>query len=81
MGGQLARLLAGEEPADLGPPPGAEQAGRDPLLERVHTFLLTSVGQAFAGRGARRRTSRSPRWRAPWARTSRRRSSASGSSP
>ena len=49
MGGQLARLLAGEEPADLGPPPGADRLGRDPLLERVHTFLLTSVGQAFRG--------------------------------
>jgi hypothetical protein len=49
MGGQLVRLLAGEDPADLGPAPGAERVGRDPLLDRVHTFLLTSVGQAFAG--------------------------------
>ena len=49
MGGQLIRLLAGEDPADLGPAPGAEGLSHDPLLERVHTFLLTSIGQGFRG--------------------------------
>jgi uncharacterized protein len=49
MGGQLARLLDGEEPADLGPAPGAEKLGCDALLDRVHTFLLASVGQGFQG--------------------------------
>ena len=49
MGGQLTRLLEGEDPADLGPAPGAEGLVRDPLLERVNTFLLTSIGQGFRG--------------------------------
>ena len=49
MGGQVARLLDGEEPADLGPAPGAERLGSDVLLDRVHTFLLTSIGLGFAG--------------------------------
>jgi predicted TIM-barrel fold metal-dependent hydrolase len=49
MGEQVARLLAGEEPADLGPAPGAAAVAHDPLLERVHTFLLAALGQGFAG--------------------------------
>jgi hypothetical protein len=49
MGGQVRRLLAGEEPLDLGPAPGSERLSNDPLLDRVHTFLLASVGQAFVG--------------------------------
>ena len=49
MGGQLARLLEREEPADLGPAPGAGALPRDPLLDRVHTFLTAALGQGFAG--------------------------------
>ena len=52
MGGQIERLLAGEEPADLGPAPGNAGLSRDPLLERVHTFLLGALGQLFAGQDA-----------------------------
>ena len=48
MGGQLARVLAGEEPADLGPPPGPPAGAFDPLLERVVTHLTTTMGRAFA---------------------------------
>ena len=50
MGGQLARLLAGEEPADLGPAAG-RRAGwqRRRCSSGSHTFLLTSLGQVFAG--------------------------------
>jgi predicted TIM-barrel fold metal-dependent hydrolase len=45
-GGQAARLAAGEEPLDLGPPPGP---GRPlhPLLERVVTGLTATIARAF----------------------------------
>jgi uncharacterized protein len=48
-GGQLERLLAGGEPLDLGPPPGTGSLPDDPLLDRVHTFLVSSLGQMFNG--------------------------------
>lgn len=47
MGGQVARLLAGEEPADLGPPPGQPQQPYDLLLERVVTHLTQTMGRLF----------------------------------
>lgn len=47
MGGQLARVMAGEDPADLGPPPGPQTRALDPLLERVVTHLTTVMGRAF----------------------------------
>jgi len=47
-GGQLERILAGEPPADLGPPPGPPERALDPLLERVVTHLTTALGRAFA---------------------------------
>jgi predicted TIM-barrel fold metal-dependent hydrolase len=47
-GGQMDRLLAGEEPLDLGPAlDGAP--GRDLLLDRVWTFLTYATGQALQG--------------------------------
>ncbi|MEA2170253.1 MAG: uncharacterized protein QOF76_3553 [Solirubrobacteraceae bacterium] len=46
-GGQLARIIAGEPPADLGPPPGVGRA-LHPLLERIHSHLNTTVGRVFA---------------------------------
>jgi len=49
FGGQLARILSGEEPADAGPAPGGGSLDRDPLLDRVHTFLVTSIGQMLNG--------------------------------
>jgi len=49
FGGQLARLLGGEEPADAGPAPGPDSLDRDPLLDRVHTFLVSSIGQMLNG--------------------------------
>jgi predicted TIM-barrel fold metal-dependent hydrolase len=48
-GGQALRLLEGEEPLDLGPPAGIESLSRDPLLERVYSFLVTAIGQMFNG--------------------------------
>jgi hypothetical protein len=49
MGGRLERLLDGGELADLGPAPGPDRLPRDPLLDRVHSFLLAAAGQMFAG--------------------------------
>jgi uncharacterized protein len=48
-GGQALRLLQGEDPLDLGPPAGIESLSRDPLLERVYSFLLAAIGQMFNG--------------------------------
>jgi uncharacterized protein len=49
LGVQARRLVEREEPLDLGPPPGTESLSRDPLLERVYSFLLSAIGQMFAG--------------------------------
>lgn len=49
LGGQAARLLAGEEPLELGPPPGSDRIPRDPLLDRVYSFLISALGQMFNG--------------------------------
>jgi predicted TIM-barrel fold metal-dependent hydrolase len=49
LGQQAARLLAREEPLDLGPPPGPDRIPRDPLLERVHSYLVNAIGQMFNG--------------------------------
>jgi uncharacterized protein len=49
LGGQAARLLAGEEPLELGSAPGSDRLPRDPLLDRAYAFLLSAVGQMFNG--------------------------------
>jgi uncharacterized protein len=49
MGGQVERLIAGEDPLDLGAAPGGEALATDPLLDRVYAFLLTALGQMFNG--------------------------------
>jgi hypothetical protein len=49
LGAQARRLAEGEDPLDLGPAPGTESLSRDPLLERVYSFLLSAIGQMFAG--------------------------------
>jgi predicted TIM-barrel fold metal-dependent hydrolase len=46
-GGQLERLLAGEEPADGGPPPNLVRP-LDLHHERVVTHLISGLGRAFA---------------------------------
>ncbi len=48
-GGQLERLLDGADPLDLGPAPGTGAIAPDPLLDRVHTFLVSAIGQMFNG--------------------------------
>ncbi|MBN1528733.1 MAG: amidohydrolase family protein [Thermoleophilaceae bacterium] len=49
MGGQLTRLLDGEDPIDAGPARGPAPLPTDPLLDRAHTFLVASLGQGFVG--------------------------------
>src|SRR6185312_15363133 len=46
-GGQIERLLTGEEPADLGPPPGPPGA-QDLGMERVGSHLITAMGRLMA---------------------------------
>jgi len=48
-GGQALRIVNGEEPLDLGPAPGGDGISHDPLLDRVYSFLLSAIGQAFSG--------------------------------
>jgi hypothetical protein len=46
-GGQLSRIVGGEEPLDLGGPPPVG-AAIDPLVERIVSHLTTVIGQLFA---------------------------------
>ena len=48
-GGQLERLVAGEELIDAGPPPGVEALRSDPLLDRVNHYLVSAFGSLLAG--------------------------------
>lgn len=49
LGGQALRLVNGEDPLELGPAAGADGMPRDPLLDRVYSFLMSSLGQMFQG--------------------------------
>jgi predicted TIM-barrel fold metal-dependent hydrolase len=49
MGGQAARLVAGEEPLDLGPALDLRERPQDLLLQRVETFLASAIGRIFSG--------------------------------
>jgi predicted TIM-barrel fold metal-dependent hydrolase len=46
-GGQIERILNGEDPLDLGPPPGPPGA-QDPGMERIVSDLMTAMGRAMA---------------------------------
>jgi predicted TIM-barrel fold metal-dependent hydrolase len=48
-GGQLSRLLDGEEPVDFGPAPGPDGHGSDPLLLRVVFYLAWASGLTSQG--------------------------------
>lgn len=49
MNDQTARLVAGEEPLDLGPALDTRERRQDLLLQRVETFLTTAIGRIFSG--------------------------------
>jgi uncharacterized protein len=48
-GGQIGRLVAGEDPLDVGPAPGQGDVSRDLLLDRVHDMLVNASGRIMAG--------------------------------
>jgi hypothetical protein len=49
-GGQLGRIIAGEEPLDLGPPPGPDAVGMRVIeAERVVSYAASAVQIAFRG--------------------------------
>jgi predicted TIM-barrel fold metal-dependent hydrolase len=49
LGRQAERVLAGEEPLDLGPPPGPSALAHDILLERIADWLVLAVGRMVLG--------------------------------
>jgi predicted TIM-barrel fold metal-dependent hydrolase len=49
MGGQIERLVTGQDPLWVGPAPGASEAALHPLLDRVVTHLISAIGRAFGG--------------------------------
>jgi hypothetical protein len=51
-GGQFERILAGDEPVDLGPPPPGPPPARAPLVERVFTLLVAALARMLEGRAA-----------------------------
>jgi predicted TIM-barrel fold metal-dependent hydrolase len=48
-GAQLERLLAGEDPLDLGLAPGPPDGRRDLVLERVYLYAMVALGRMIAG--------------------------------
>ena len=49
-GGQLARIVAGEDPVDVGPAPGIDAVGRRVIeAERVVTYCAAGLQVAFRG--------------------------------
>jgi hypothetical protein len=48
-GEQLERLLAGDEPLDLGPAPGAPQRPSDLIVERVYLYLMAGLARLIVG--------------------------------
>src|SRR3954454_19298977 len=49
MGGQIERLVSGQEPLDFGPALDIRDRPTDLMLQRVETFLTTSIGRIFSG--------------------------------
>ena len=72
-GGQLARIVAREDPPDLGPAVGDGRIRRDPLLARVEYFVTAAFATALAGGTTTRSSSTSRGWPASSATPRRRR--------
>lgn len=51
-GMQLERLLAAEEPLDLGPPPATAHPASDLILERVYVYLMAGLARLIVGASA-----------------------------
>lgn len=51
-GTQLERLLADEEPLDLGPPPATVRPASDLILERVYVYLMAGLSRLIVGAAA-----------------------------
>jgi uncharacterized protein len=49
MGGQIEKLVTGQDPQWAGEAPGASEAALHPLLDRVVTHLISAIGRAFGG--------------------------------
>ena len=49
FGGQIARLVAGEDPLWVGDAPGVVEPHLHPLMDRVVTHLISAMGRAFGG--------------------------------
>jgi hypothetical protein len=49
MGGQIERLVTGQDPLWVGAAPGPSEAALHPLLDRVVTHLVSAIGRAFGG--------------------------------
>jgi len=50
--GQLERLLSGETPLDLGPPPGPAERPSDLITERVYLYLSAALARMIVGADA-----------------------------
>jgi uncharacterized protein len=50
LGGQAERVLAGDDPLDLGPAPGQAGLDYDVRLERIGTLLNLAIGRMLMGR-------------------------------
>lgn len=44
-GGQLERLVAGEEPEDLGPAPGTQELRLDIVTQRIHDYCVAALSR------------------------------------
>src|SRR4051812_39399152 len=49
MGGQIERLVSGQDPEWVGEAPGASERALHPLLDRVVTHMCSAIGRAFGG--------------------------------
>jgi len=50
FGAQGERVVAGEEPLDVGPPPGPDRLGLAILLERIYVLLTLAIGRMLIGK-------------------------------
>lgn len=49
LGEQLDRLIAGDEPVDLGPAPGTQELRLDIVTQRIHDYLVAALARMLIG--------------------------------